>query len=179
MTAIGTERAGADGGDPGSRVQLIPVEDLSEQEEVSAAALAGQLPPPGGAWLLVTAVDGSAEGEYQVQFLPPGAPLGYGGDVLVRLAPVPGPARPGLRAGVWAVLAMTLVPVAAWDLPGTRDWPEVTRSAAAFAHGAITELVSHGADVTASRPVDVTVAVTGPGLGLWAGPLPARETPAG
>lgn len=54
---------------------------------------------------------------------------------------------------VWAVVAVSLVRVAAWNPAGPDLWPEVVRETVAFAVGALTELEEHGADVSAHQQV--------------------------
>jgi hypothetical protein len=54
-------------------------------DEVDVLSLAGQMPPEEGAWLLVTAADGTPGGGLSAQIMNGTSPSGYGGDVLVRL----------------------------------------------------------------------------------------------
>ena len=63
-----------------------------------------------------------------------------------------------LRVQVWAVVAGSLVRVAAWDPADADLWPEVVRDSIIFAMGAPTELQEHGADVAVREEVDVLVA---------------------
>jgi len=59
---------------------------------------------------------------------------------------------------VWAVVAGSLVRVAAWDPAGPDLWPEAVRETVIFAMGTLTELQEHGADVAARQKVDVLAA---------------------
>jgi hypothetical protein len=78
----------------------IPAGDVPD-EDVDVLSLAGQRPPPGGAWLWVTVADARRGGELTALFLPRSRPRACGGDVLLRIAPGasqaeerPGPAAP-------------------------------------------------------------------------------------
>ena len=52
---------------------------------------------------------------------------------------------------VMAVVAGSVIHVAAWDHLSLEEWPEIVRPAVAFAMGALKELQEHGADVGAYR----------------------------
>ena len=97
--------------------------------------------------------------EFTALFLPRQHPAACGGDVLVHVSPAGEPGedgRPGWQ--VWAVVAGSLVRVAAWDPAGPDLWPETARETVIFAMGALTELEEHGADVAARQQVDVLAA---------------------
>ena len=136
----------------------IPDEGVGT-ENADVLALAGQPAPAGGAWLWVTAAEPRRGGEFTALFLPRQHPAACGGDVLVRVSPA---GEPGETAAagvqVWAVVAGSLVRVAAWDPAGPDLWPETARETVIFAMGALTELEQHGADVAARQQVDVLAA---------------------
>lgn len=157
-----TGPAGPDGGDdprspqahgqpgPGGPGKVPGSPAGPNQEEADVLYLAGQRLPPGGAWLLVTGVDGTPGGEFTAQVLDEAAPPAFGGDVVVRLAPDDPPAGqppPAARAQVHAVIGGRLIPVAAWPSHDLDGWPERIRPAVAFAMGVLTELEEHGADL--------------------------------
>ena len=151
MTAVPS----GSGGSPGWE---IPDDDVGD-EEVDVLSLAGQPVPAGGAWLWVTAAEARRGGEFTALVLPRHRPAACGGDVLLHVSPAgePGGAA-AARVRVWAVLAGSLVRVAAWDPAGPDLWPEVVRETVAFAMGALTALEEHGADVSARQQVDVIAA---------------------
>ena len=132
--------------------------------EVDVLFLAGQRLPVGGAWLLVTSVDGKPGGEFTAQALRGDAPSAFGGDVVVRLSPDDPP--PGARVQVFAVLGGRLIPVAAWPGHDLDGWPERIRAAVAFAMGVLTELEEHGADLAARGWVDLSRATDGAAAGV-------------
>ena len=152
MTAVPS----GSGGSPGWE---IPDEGVGN-EGVDVLALAGQPVPAGGAWLWVTAAEGRRGGEFTALFLPRQHPAAFGGDVLVHVSPAgePGDGRAAARVQVWAVVARSLVRIAAWDPAGPDLWPETARETVIFAMGALTELEQHGADVGAHQKVDVLAA---------------------
>ena len=78
---------------------------------------------------------------------------------------------------VWAVVAGSLVRVAAWDPAGPDLWPETARETVIFAMGALTELEQHGADVAARQQVDVIAAAGAAAAGFPS--LPAQVSPGG
>jgi hypothetical protein len=129
-------------------------------ERADVLSLAGQPVPAGGAWLWVTAAEARRGGEFTALLLPRHQPTACGGDVLVHAAPAgePGSGTTAAKVQVWAVVAGSLVRVAAWDPAGPDLWPEVVRETVAFAMSALTELEQHGADVSARQQVDVTAA---------------------
>jgi hypothetical protein len=121
-------------------------------EGVDVLFLAGQRPPPTGAWLLVTEVDGVPGGRFTAHVLEEAAPSAFGGDVVVRLAPddqATGQPPPAVRVQVCAVLGGRLIPAAGWAGQDLDGWPERIRPAVAFAMGVLTELEEHGADLGA------------------------------
>ena len=135
----------------------IPDEGVGT-ENVNVLALAGQPVPAGGAWLWVTAAEGRRGGNFTALFLPRQHPAACGGDVLVHVSPAGEPGETAARVAVWAVVAGSLVRVAAWDPAGPDLWPEIVRGTVAFAMGALMELEQHGADVSARQQVDVIAA---------------------
>jgi hypothetical protein len=146
-------------GSGGSPVWEIPDEGVGA-ENVDVLALAGQPAPAGGAWLWVTAAEPRRGGEFTALFLPRQHPVACGGDVLVRVGPAdePGGEMPAAGVQVWAVVAGSLVRVAAWDPAGPDLWPETARGTVIFAMGALMKLEQHGADVSARQKVDVIAA---------------------
>jgi len=147
---------------PGTARMEIPTDDVAD-EDVDVRTLAGQRLPAEGVWLWVTAADGTPGGEFTALFLPRNRPQASGGDVLLRLSPGTqdaGEQRPVPTARVleWAVVAGSLVPVAAWDRLDLDEWPEAVRATVAFAMGALTEPEAHHADVGAREQVDVETA---------------------
>ena len=152
MTAVPS----GSGGSPGWE---IPDEGVGA-ENVDVLALAGQPVPAGGAWLWVTAAEPRRGGTFTALFLPRQHPAVCGGDVLVHVSPAtePGGETAAARVSVWAVVAGSLVRVAAWDPAGPDLWPETARETVIFAMGALTELQEHGADVAARQQVDVIAA---------------------
>jgi len=129
--------------------------------EVDVLLLAGQRLPAGGAWLLVTSVDGKPGGEFTAQVAPGDAPSAFGGDVVVRLSaddPAVGQPPPTARVQVFAMLGGRLIAVAAWPGHDLDGWPDRIRPAAAFAMGVLTELEEHGADLGAHGRVDLNQA---------------------
>lgn len=127
-------------------------------ENVDVLALAGQPVPAGGAWLWVTAAEPRRGGNFTALFLPRQHPAASGGDVLVHVSPADEPGETAARVAVWAVVAGSLVRVAAWDPAGPDLWPETARGTVIFAMGALTELQEHGADVAVLQQVDVLAA---------------------
>ena len=152
-------------------------------EDVDVRPLAGQRPSAEGAWLWVTTAEGRRGGEFTALFLPRDNPRATGGDVLVHIAPGPGrrPGEPAALVRVRAVVAGTLVQVAAWDQLGLDEWPETVRPTVAFAMGALKELQEHGADVGAHRHPSGLVAVESAAGTAMAGfpSLPVRVNTAG
>jgi hypothetical protein len=136
---------------------VIPDEDVGN-EDVDVLSLAGQPVPDGGAWLWVTTAEARRAGELTALVLPRERPVASGGDVLVRVAPRPGGEAGSLAVQVWAVMAGSLIRVAAWDPISAASWPEVIRDAVVFAAGALQELQDHGADVGLRDEVDVLAA---------------------
>ena len=151
-----TAEPSGSGGSPGWE---IPDEGVGD-ERVDVLSLAGQPVPAGGAWLWVTAAEARRGGEFTALVLPRHQPTACGGDVLVHAAPAgePGSGTTAAKVQVWAVVAGSLVRVAAWDPAGPDLWPEVVRETVAFAMGALTELEQHGADLSDHQQVDVVAA---------------------
>ncbi len=151
-----TEVPSGPGSSPGWE---IPDEGVAD-EGVDVLSLAGRPVPAGGAWLWVTAAEARRGGEFTALFLPRHRPAACGGDVLVHVSPAgePGDGTPAARVQVWAVVAGSLVRVAAWDPAYPDLWPETARETVIFAMGALTELQEHGADVAARQQVDVIAA---------------------
>ena len=165
-------------GSAGSPGWVIPDEDVGD-EDVDLLSMAGQPVPPEGAWLWVTGIEARRGGELTVLVLPRTRPVAVGGDVLAQVAPRPGATGPGpvAQAQVWAVIAGSLVRVAAWDLAEPGSWPEVIRDAVLFADGALRQLQDHGADLADREQVDLLAAAR---LVPAAFPsLPAQVTQAG
>ncbi len=169
MTAVPS----GSGGPPGWE---IPDEGVGT-ENVDVLALAGQPVPAGGAWLWVTAAEPRRGGEFTALFLPRQHPAVCGGNVLVHVSPAGEPGETAARVAVWAVVAGSLVRVAAWDPAGPDLWPETARETVIFAMGALTELEQHGADVAARQQVDVIVAAGAAAAGFPS--LPAQVSPGG
>jgi hypothetical protein len=133
-------------------------DDADRDGDVDVLYLAGQRPAaPAGEWLLITAVTGMPGAEFTARVLPAGGRHAHGGDVLVHLAAEPGaPLEPlTVRAGVWAVIAGYLIPVAAWDRQEAEGWPEKIRVTVTFVMCVLTELEEHGADLAAGHQVDL------------------------
>ncbi len=121
--------------------------------------LAGQRPASPGEWLQVTAVDGMPGADFLAWVLPADGRYAQGGDVLVQLAADSGNREfQAVHVGVWAVVGVLLVPVAAWDWQDPDGWPEKIRATAAFALSVLTELEEHGANLGARR-IDLDDAV--------------------
>jgi hypothetical protein len=135
---------------------VVPADRVGD-EDVDVLSLAGLPVPAGGAWLWVTAAEARRGGELTALALPASRPVACGGDVLVQAAPRPGE-EDGLTMRVWAVVAGSLVRVAAWDPACLACWPEVIRDPVVFAIGAMEELERHGADVGPRRQVGVLAA---------------------
>jgi hypothetical protein len=150
MTAVPS----GSGGSPGWE---IPDEGVGT-ENADVLALAWQPVPAGGAWLWVTAAEPRRGGNFTALFLPRQHPVACGGDVLVHVSPADETGETAARVAVWAVVAGSLVRVAAWDPAGPDLWPETARGTVIFAMGALTELQEHGADVAARQQVDVLAA---------------------
>ena len=146
-------------GSGGSPAWGIPDDGVGD-ENVDVLSLAGQPAPAGGAWLWVTAAEPRRSGEFTALFLPAHRPAACGGDVLVHVAPAgePGSGTTAARVQVWAVVAGSLVRVAAWDPAGPDLWPETARETVIFAMGALTELQEHGAAGDVRQQVDVLAA---------------------
>jgi hypothetical protein len=156
---------------------VIPDDDVGA-EDVDMLSMAGQPVPPEGAWLWATGIEARRGGELTALVLPRNRPVAGGGDVLAWIGPRPGATGPGpvAQAQVWAVMAGSLVRVAAWDLASPASWPEVIRDAVAFAMGALTELEQHGADVGDHEQVDVLAAARSVPTAFPSLP-PAQATP--
>jgi hypothetical protein len=149
------DRAGS--GRPVSEAPGFP-DDADRDGDVDVLCLAGQRPAaPAGEWLLITAVTGMPGAEFTARVLPAGGRHAHGGDVLVHLAAEPGGHLEPLtvRAGVWAVIAGYLIPVAAWDRQEAEGWPEKIRNTVTFVMSVLTELEEHGAELAAGRQVDL------------------------
>ena len=132
MTAVPS----GSGGSPGWE---IPDEGVGD-EGVDVLSLAGQPVPAGGAWLWVTAAEPRRGGSSPPCSCRGSTPAACGGDVLVHVSPAgePGDGTPAARVQVWAVVAGSLVRVAAWDPAGPDLWPETVRETVIFAMGALT-----------------------------------------
>ena len=173
MAATPDERA------PGAARFEIPAEDVGD-EDVDVLTLAGQRVPAEGAWLWVTAGDGTIGGKITALFLPRNRPQASGGDVLLHLTPGPVADQrrpvPTARVRVWAVVAGSLVPVRGWDRLDLDEWPEAVRATVAFAIGALTELEAHHADVGAREQVDVEAAAGATAAGFPSLPTGATAT---
>ena len=121
-------------------------------EDVDVLSLAGQPVPAGGAWLWVTAAE--AEAGRRVHRLVPAeaAPGGLRRRRAGARQPRRRAGRRGRAAGVqvWAVVAGSLVRVAAWDPAGPDLWPEIVRETVIFAMGALTR--TGGARCRRRRP---------------------------
>ena len=146
-------------GSGGSPAWEIPDDGVGD-EGVDVQSLAGQPVPAGGAWLWVTAAEARRGGEFTALFLPAHRPAACGGDVLVHVSPAgePGSGTTAAKVQVWAVVAGSLVRVAAWDPASPDLWPETVRETVTFAMGTLTALEQHGADVSARQQVDVIAA---------------------
>ena len=85
-----------------------------------------------------------------------------------------------MRVRVMAVVAGSVIHVAAWDHLTLEEWPEIVRPAVAFAMGALKELQEHGADVGAHRHTSGRVEVDSAAEAAVAGfpALPASVRPA-
>ena len=149
-------------------------DDDTGDEDTDVLSLAGQPVPDGGAWLWVTSAEPRRGGELTALVLPRHDPTALGGEVLVRVSPSAGPdgGVPTARVQVWAVVAGSLVRVAAWDHAGLGQWPETVRDTVLFAVGALRELQEHGADIGLRDAVPVAQAAesvpTGfPALPTW------------
>jgi len=160
MTAFGQGTGGGPGREP-----------AGDPQDADLLSLAGQLPPGGGLWLLVTEVGGLPGSVFSAYVLPADGRVGRGGDVLIRLAPAAttGPASAGAGVSVWAVISGRLVPVAAWDRLGLEGWPEQVRETAAFAMDIVTELEEHGADLRARDRVGLDDAAATAAAGIPSG----------
>ena len=150
-----------------------------EDGDVDVRRLAGQQPPPEGAWLWITAADPVRRGELTALVLSRADPRLSGGDVAVHVAPsAPHPRIPAgdrVRVRVLAAVAGTMVHVATFDHVPALEWPEVARGPVAFATGVLAELEQHGADLGTREqvPADAEPVAAGfPGV-------PARVAPAG
>jgi hypothetical protein len=179
------------GGTPG---WVVPDDDVAD-EDVDVRSLAGKQPPAEGAWLWVTTTEGRRGGEFTALTLPRNSPRACGGDVLLRITPsgvrdpggtpgepsAPHPPRPAgeLTAAVQvrAVVAGSLVHVAAWDQLRVDQWPEQVRGTVAFTLDAMRELQEHGADLGARGQVEVEAAARAVTYGFPG--LPARVNAAG
>jgi hypothetical protein len=140
---------------------------LADTDEVDVLSLAGQLPPDEGAWLLVTAADGTPGGGMTAQIMTGTSPSGYGGDVLVRLEreePPAGQPAPAVGVSVYAVAGGRLILVARWRGSDPEGWPERVRPAVTFAMGMLSELEEHGADLGGLAEPDHPQAGAGSGV---------------
>ncbi|HUY48654.1 MAG TPA: hypothetical protein VMV92_23530 [Streptosporangiaceae bacterium] len=100
-----------------------PATATGHEPGIDVLALAGQLPSE-PAWLWVTEAAPQPGATFTAALPGPG-PRAFGGDVLIRLAAgTSDPGIPAVSAGVWAVAAGHLVPVAAWDQASPANWPE-------------------------------------------------------
>jgi hypothetical protein len=145
----------------GSEMPAIP-RDAEQDDDVDALYLAGQLPPDGGEWLLVTELEGLPGGAFTVRHLPPDAWHAHGGDVLVRLVRdtgISGP--PAILAEVWAVLGGHMIMAGTWNRQQPGEWPERIRPAVAFTMGMLTELEEQGANLGARHRVRLETAHPG------------------
>jgi hypothetical protein len=126
--------------------------------QVDVWSLAGQPPPPGARWLVVTAADGEPGGTYTARPCPGPLPQAFGGDVLICLEPgMDGPPGPGIKVAVQTVARERLVCVADWQMAGTSAWPERILGTVIFTMSAMTEL-GERADLGELAPVDLTTA---------------------
>lgn len=153
----------------GSTGEVPGFPESPDEGEVDVLYLAGQRLPAGGAWLLVTGVDGSPGGQFTAHVLPEAAAFAFGGDVVVRLAPdapAAGQPPPAARVQVYAVLGGQLILAAAWPGQDLDGWPERIRPAVAFAMGVLTELEEHDADLAAHDRVDLSQAAAQATAGL-------------
>jgi hypothetical protein len=134
-----------------------PAADSGMGDKVDVRSLAAQRPGE-AMWLLVTEVDGPAGEVFTASIVPGPQPRAFGGDVLLHLAPGPGPqAHAAISVAVWTVAAEVLIPVAAWDLPDDGRWPERIRATVAFAMSAMTEIEQH-VSLGEHDPVDLDAA---------------------
>jgi hypothetical protein len=146
---------------PGRNSEVPGLPGDPADESAGVLHLAGQQPPAGGAWLLVTVADGNPGCEFTGHILDQAMPSASGGDVVVRLAPDdPAPGRPPPAAwiGAYAIMRGQLVPVAAWPGHDLDSWPERIRVTIAFAMAMLTELREHGADL--GPPVNLVQATS-------------------
>jgi hypothetical protein len=164
----------------------VPDDDAVPAEDVNVLTLGRQRPPAEGAWLWVTTAEGRRGGEFTALFLPRDNPCATGGDVLLHVARGSGKeaerwSEPTVLVRVRAVVAGSLIQVAAWDHLDLDAWPEIVRPAVAFAMGALKELQEHGADVGAHRHPSGLVAVESAAEAAVAGfpSLPAWVNAAG
>jgi len=140
-----------------------------------AAVLAGQALPPGGMWLLATAVQSGPGEIFTVEEIPEEGSC-HNGEVLVRVAGGPG-RLPGLGSGhvqVCAVISGAMYLVAEWPVIDFADWPELARPTAAWAMGALADLEEYGPDTGQYTPVSLRDAAAGMTPG-W--PAPAGTEP--
>ena len=92
----------------------------------------------------ITLTRSDAQQVFTASIVPGPQPRAFGGDVLLHLAPGPGPqAHAAISVAVWTVAAEVLIPVAAWDLPDDGRWPERVRATVVFAMSAMTEIEQH------------------------------------
>lgn len=141
-----------------------------------AASLAGQELPPGGLWLLATAVESGPGEIFTVEEIPDEGSC-HDGDVLVRVADGPG-RLPGIGSGhvqVCAVIGAAMYLVAEWPVTDSGDWPELARPTAAWAMGALADLEEYGMHTDPFTPVSLRDAAAGMTPG-W--PAPAGADPA-
>jgi hypothetical protein len=130
--------------------------------QVDVRSLARQRPGE-AMWLLVTEINGPAGEVFTVAIVPGPQPRGFGGDVLLRVAP--GTSPQAVRVTAWTVAARVLIPVAAWDLPDDGGWPERIRATVAFAMSTMTELGEHvGLGELDPVDLDAAAATAVPGL---------------
>jgi hypothetical protein len=140
-----------------------------------AAVLAGQALPPGGMWLLTTAVESGPGGTFTLEEIPEEGSC-HNGEVLVRVADGPG-RLPGLGRGhvqVCAVISGAMYLMAEWLVIDFADWPELARPTAAWAMGALADLEEYGPDTDQYAPVSLRDAAAGMAPG-W--PVPAGTEP--
>jgi hypothetical protein len=138
-----------------------------------AAVLAAQALPPGGMWLLATAVEAGPGGIFTVEEIPAEGSC-HDGDVLVRVAEGPG-ILPGLGSGhvqVCAVVGSAMYLVAEWPVIDFADWPELARPTAAWAMGALIDRAEYDPDADQYAPAALRDAAAGmtPGWPVPAGP---------
>jgi hypothetical protein len=105
----------------------IPDDDAAD-EDADVCSLPGQRLPSKGAWLWVTTMEGRRGGDFTALFLPRNRPCASGGDVLLHIAPGSSQegerwAEPAALVRVRAVVAGSVIHVAAWDRLSLEEWP--------------------------------------------------------